>query len=267
MLRFRSEHDHDLGGIERCENVRLVSSAEFIFQRNPSEEDLEALLFQLVIKIIGKHAVRRSATIVIRFLVADKNVERFLFLRNGEDALLNIVDRLCFFYVELALISVSVLNSGFVVIVVEDRGELSAVDRRHAFMRRGVLHVFNTVLTEYERPVRFRISRVLRQNLLVYRRSFIKFVIPTEMVGTVVKIRPSVIVQTRQSLFRSAVVAYTYGRSLLKFYCAAAHFTFEDRHILYSSYHSLQKAKRHFCNSTKGKARYNGNQRFFPGTH
>ena len=94
-------------------------------------------------------------------------------------------------------------------------------------MRSGILHVFDTVSAENERPVRFCIGVVLVQDLLINRHCFVEIVIPAEMVGSVVKICFFVVVKTRQCLLCAAGIAYADRRSLLEFYCAAAHFTFE----------------------------------------
>ena len=84
--------------------------------------------------------------------------------------------------------------------IIENRRKLSAVDRFHSFVRRQILHIFNTVLTEYERPVRFRVGRVFVQYLFVYPCRFVELIVPAEMIRTVVEIRPSVVIELRQSL-------------------------------------------------------------------
>mgnify|MGYP006918084263 CR=1 FL=1 len=94
-------------------------------------------------------------------------------------------------------------------------------------MRSGILHVFDTVSAENERPVRFCIGVVLVQDLLINRHCFVEIVIPAEMVGPVVKVCFPIIVQPREGLFRTAGITNANGCALLEFYCAAAHFTFE----------------------------------------
>ena len=110
ILRFGPKYYHDLRGIERSKDVWLVCSPELILQRDTGKEDLEAFLYKLVIQIVGKDAVPSSSSVIVRFLVADEDVERFLFLRYGKDPLLDIVDRFRFFLIQLPLISVRVLK-------------------------------------------------------------------------------------------------------------------------------------------------------------
>ena len=141
---------------------------------------------------------------MICFLIADKDVKGLFLLRNGEDTLLNIIDGLCFLFVKLALITVCVLNGGFVVIVVEDRRKLGAVDRRHALVRRRILHVFDAVLTKHQRPIRLGVGSVLVENLLIHSGRLVEVVVPAEMICPVVKVCSAIIVKARQRLLRPA---------------------------------------------------------------
>ena len=230
VLRSRAEDDHDFGAIERRENVRLIRRAELILERDARKKDLEALLRELVVEVVGKNAVRRAASTRVRLLVADEHVKRLFLLRDGEDALLNFVDRAGFFLVELALREIGILDGGLVVVVIEYGGELRAVDRRDAFVRRRVLDVLDAVPAENERPVRLGVGAVLVQDLLIQAHRLVKLVIAAEVVGAVVEIGAAVIVQPRERLLRTAAVAHADGSPRLKLHRPAAHFAFEYCH-------------------------------------
>ena len=80
ILRLCAEYDHHFGGIQRGEYVRFISCAELVFEGDAGEENLEALLRQLVVQVVCKHGILRAATVGIGLLVADKHVKRLFFL-------------------------------------------------------------------------------------------------------------------------------------------------------------------------------------------
>ena len=267
ILRLSPENYHNLCAVECSKDVRFVCRPELVLQRDAGEEDLEALVRQLVVEIIRKNGILSAPPSYVGLFVTDEHIERLFFLRYCKYSFLDFVDGSCFFLVDCTLIPVSVLQGRLVVLIVEDWCELCSVYGGNTFMRSRILNVFDTVTAQHQRPVCFSIGRVLIQDLLIQPCRLVEFVVPAKMVRTIVQVCPPVVVKTRQCLLSSAGVANAYGISGVEFNRASAHFTFEDRHSLLSFYRSLQKAKRHFCNSTKGKARYNGNQRFFPSTH
>ena len=230
ILRPRAQHHHDLGAVERGENVRLIGHAELVLQRNAAEKDLEALGGELVIEVVGKHAVLRPPSVRVGLLVADKNVKELFLLGNFQNPPLNFVDGLGLVLVNAALAAVRVLQRGFIVVVVEYRGELSAVDGGNASVAGRVLDVFDAVAAKHERPIRLGIGLVLVQNLLIDTHRLVELVVAAEMVRPVIQIRPLLIVKPRQSLLRAAAIAHTDRCTRLKLNRASAHFTFEYRH-------------------------------------
>ena len=67
---------------------------------NDNEKDFETLLCKLMIQVICKHAVMRSSSVFVCFLVTNKYIKRFFILRYFEYAFLNIVDIFRFFFVD-----------------------------------------------------------------------------------------------------------------------------------------------------------------------
>ena len=150
ILRLRTQHHHDLGAVQRGEYVWLISRAQLVLQRDAGEEHLEALLCQLVVEIGSQHAVRCPTAIGICLLVADEYIKRFFLLGNLQNALLNFVDCFSLGLVDHPLGGVGVLDSGLVVLIIENGGVLGAVHRRHALVRGGILHVLNTIAAQHQ---------------------------------------------------------------------------------------------------------------------
>ena len=227
MLGLCSDNDHDLRRVERREYVRLVRCAELVLQRYSAEKHLEAFLSELMVKVVCQHRIRRSSAAVVGLLIADENIKRLFLLRNFKNALLDLVDRLCFFFVNAPLISIGILQSGFIVIIVKNRCVLCAVYRRHTLVGSRVFDVFDTIAAKHQRPVCFSIGAVLIEYLLVDAHCFIKIIVSAEMIRAVVQICLSIVVKARKRLLRTAGVAHSNSCSLLKFNLAAAHFAFK----------------------------------------
>ena len=230
IFRLRAERDHDLGRVQRGENVRFVGRAELVFEGDARKEDLKALLRELVIEVVSQNRVGSSSAVAVRFFVTNEDVKRLFLLRNGEDALLNLVDRFGFFLINRLLITVSILQGRLIVVIVKDRGKLGAVDRRHTLVCRRILDVFDAVAAEHQRPIRFGIGAVLVEQLLVNAHRLVKFAIAAEVVGAVVHVGKLIVVEFRQGLLCAAVFAFHNAYTRGDFQCAAAHFTFKECH-------------------------------------
>ena len=233
VLRLCAQHHHDLGAVQRREDVRLIGSAQLVLQRDAGEKHLEALLRELVVQLVCKHAVLRPAAAAVRLLVADEDVEGFFLLRDRKNALLNFVDRFRLCLINALLVAVGVAQRGLIVLVCEDRGELRTVHRRHALMRGRVFDILNAVAAEDKRPVRLRVGVVLVEDLLIDARRLVKVVVPAEMVRAVIEVCAAVIIEPWQRLLRAAVFAGRHGFVPADLKRPAAHFAFEDRHIIY----------------------------------
>ena len=228
ILRLGAQHHHDLCAVQGCKNVRFILLAQLVLQRNAAEEHLKALTGQLVIQIVGQHAVRSTLALGIRLLVADEHIEGLFFLGDVQNALLDVIDGLGLCLIDALLHTVSILQGRLIVIIRKDGGELGAVDSGDALLRGRILHVFDAVAAQHQRPVGFRVSPVILQDLLEDAHCLVVFVIPAEMVGSVVQIQPALVVQLRDGLYAAAVFTFT-GRGVL---CGAkvpaAHFALDE---------------------------------------
>ena len=77
ILCLRSEHHHDLCGIECRKNIGLVGCAKLIFKGDTGKKHLIALTGKLMVKLRCKNAVLCSAAVIISFFIANKCVEGF----------------------------------------------------------------------------------------------------------------------------------------------------------------------------------------------
>ena len=100
ILWLCAENDHDFGAVKRGEDIWLIGRAELVLKGYAGEEDLESFLCKLMIEVVCKDAVLRAPTVRIGLLVADEYVEGFFLLGYGEDALLDLVDRVRFCFVD-----------------------------------------------------------------------------------------------------------------------------------------------------------------------
>ena len=230
VLRFCTEHNHDLGAVQRGEDIRFIGSTELVLQRNPGKENMKAFLYQLVVQIVGKNTVRCTSPCCVCLLIADEHIEGLFLLGDRENAFLDLIDGGCFFLIDCALIPIGMLQGRLVILIIEDRCELRPVYSGNAFMRSRILDIFNAVAAKHQRPVSLGVCRILVQNLLIQARSFVKFVVSAEMIGAVVQICPAAIIQPRQGLLCAAGIADAYGCPGFKFDRAPAHFTLEDGH-------------------------------------
>ena len=98
---IRAEGQHDFCAVQGGEDVGLVFHAQLIFQGDPGEEHPVALARQGVIDILSQHAVQGAIAILGGFLVADKNIVGLFVVGNGNDALADFLNSLCFFPVDL----------------------------------------------------------------------------------------------------------------------------------------------------------------------
>ena len=230
MFRSSAENNHYLGGVERSKYVRLVSYAKLIFQRNAREKDLKTFTGQLVIKLGSQYAVLRSPAVSVCFLVANEHIKGLFLLRNRKDTLLDLIDGGCLRFIYLALIAVCVGNSRFIIFVIENRCKLRAVYRRNTPAGAGIFYIFDSVAAKNNRPIRFRIGVVLVQNVFVYSHRLIKVVVATEVVGSVVKIGTTLIIELRKRLLCATI--FTGGNRLgtVYFKRTTTNFTLKDSH-------------------------------------
>ena len=110
MLRLRADHDHDLRGVQRRKDIRLVFRACLIFQCDARKEHTVALLCQLVVDLLRHQTIARALTVLTGLLVAEEDVERLFILRRGKNAALHLGDLRCVFLVLAAGNAVGMLD-------------------------------------------------------------------------------------------------------------------------------------------------------------
>ena len=137
-----------------------------------------------------------------------------------------------FFLVNITLITVGILQCRLIVIIVKYGSKLCSIYRGNTLMRCWILNIFNTVTAENQRPVCFSIRIILIENLFIDPHRFIKFVVATKMVCSIVHIRTLIIIELGQRLLCATVFAGGYGFIIVNFKCATAHFTFKECHYL-----------------------------------
>ncbi len=92
IFRLGTDDEHDFRTMKRGEDIRLVFPPDFIFQRNRRIEDLEALLRQLIVNIVGNHAILRALSVCVGFLIADEYVEGLFVFDDSKNILLDTVN-------------------------------------------------------------------------------------------------------------------------------------------------------------------------------
>ena len=232
VFRPCAQYHHDLCAVKGGKYVRLVGGAQLVLQRNAAEKHLKALLRQLMVKVICQHAVGRSCTAAVGFLIADKYIKGLLLLRNCKNALLYFIYCLGLGLVNFFLGGIGAAQSGFVVIIVKDGGKLRPVHRGNALAGGRVLHIFNTVAAKHKGPIGLGVGVVLGQNLLIYAHGLVVFVIAAEMICPVIQVCLFIAVKTGKGLLGAAAVAHGNCVAGVKFQCPAAHFALKKRHTL-----------------------------------
>ena len=86
----------------------------------------------------------------IGFLEGNEAVKGFFLCGYFKNTLLDFINRLGFCLVNAALKSVGIFDSCLVILIIENRGELSTVYRGHTLMSCGVLDILNAVAAEYQ---------------------------------------------------------------------------------------------------------------------
>ena len=240
ILRLGAENDHHLGAIQRRKNIRLIGGAQLILQRDAGKEHLKAFLRQLMVQVVCQNAVGRTAAVGVGFLIANKNVEGLFLLGNGQNPLLNFIDLRRFLFIDRLLENIGTGQGRLIVIIVVNGGILRTVYGRNTLTRCGILHIFNAVAAEHQRPIGLGIGGILVQNLLIDPHRFIELVITAKMIGAIIQIGTVLIIQPRQGLLRTAIGAKNICFSFGGFQCTAAHFTSTNCHFfLRTSYSKL----------------------------
>lgn len=231
ILRLGADGDHDLGAVQSGKDIRLVFRAGLVLQGNPGEEDTVALLRELVVDFLGVDAVTGALLgLVVRLLVADKDVERFLVLRSSKNTALHLRNPGRILLILPPGDAVGVFQRCLVIHVLQEAVKAGAVAGGEVFKGIGVFYVFDAEAAERTAPVRLCVRVVLPDDALINRQRFVKLALPAEMVAPVEPRRPLIVRHLRQSHRRSSVLAGSKGLFLVQGNIPAAHLTFDDSH-------------------------------------
>ena len=238
MLRLCADHDHDLRGVQRREDIRLIFCARLIFQCDAREEHTVALLGQLVIDLLRHQAVARALAVLAGFLVAEEDVERLLVLRGGENAALHLGDFGCVLLILAAGDAVGMLDRSQIVHILQKAVEARAVARRQPFIRCRVLHIFNTEPAQRTAPVRLSVVVVLGHDALIHGQRLVKLAAAPKVIAAVKRRCPLLVVHFGQRHRAAAVFTRSKGLIRRDLNIPAAHFTFNNCHDLLSHFPS-----------------------------
>lgn len=109
ILEVRAKHQHNLGGVQRGEDVWLVLRSQFILQGDTREERPVAFFGQGIIHILGDNTVDGTTPAFVCLFVADEDVVGFLFAGDFQYTFADILNGLGLVPVEPSGDGVSVL--------------------------------------------------------------------------------------------------------------------------------------------------------------
>ena len=146
---IRTEGQHDFGGVQSGEDIRLVFLTQLVLQGDAGEEYTIALFRQGVIDILGNDAVHGALTVLVRLLIADENVIRLLLAGDLDDALADFLDLLGFLPVDLAGDHVRIFQGLLKVGILQDAVKAGAVAGGNFLAGGGVVHILDAVLAQH----------------------------------------------------------------------------------------------------------------------
>ena len=230
MLRLRADHDHDLRGVQRREDIRLIFRARLILQCDAREEHTVALLCQLVVDLLRHQTIARALTVLTSFLVAEEHVKRLFILRRGKDAALHLGDLCRVLLILAAGDAVGVLDRSQIIHVLQEAVEARTVARRQPLIRRRIFHIFDTEPAQRTAPVRLRVVVVLGNDALIHSQRLVKLTAAPEVIAAVKRRRPLLVVHFGQRHRAAAVFARPKRLVRRDLNIPTTHFTLDDRH-------------------------------------
>ena len=114
-----------------------------------------------------------------------------------QNALLDLVDGLSFLLIDAALASIGILEGRFIVVVIKDGRELGTVDGRDTLVSCRIFDVLDTVTTEHNGPIGLSIGGIIVEDLFIDSHRFVEVVVSAEMVGAIIEIGASIVIQAR----------------------------------------------------------------------
>ena len=228
---IRTECQHDFGGVQSGEDIRLIFLPQLVFQGNAGEEYPVALFRQGVIDILGNDAVYGAFAVFVRLLVADEDIIRLFLAGDLDDALADLLDLLGLLPVDLAGDHVGVLLGLLKVGILQDAVKAGAVAGGNFLAGGWVIHVLDAVLAQHQAPVGLRLLGKIGDDGLVNPRRFIKLTAHTQPIGTGKDGQLFLVILIGDGLPGAAVFALCHGSTRLDHQVAAAHFAFNHCHF------------------------------------
>ena len=237
---IRAEGQHDFGGVQGGEDIRLVFLPQLVFQGNPGEEDPVALLRQGIIHILGNHAVHSALSVLVRLLIADENVIGLLLAGDLDNALADFLNLLGLLPVDPTGNHVRIFQSLLKVGILHDALEAGTVTGGNLLAGGRVVHILDAVLAQHQPPVGLRLLGEIGDDGLVNPRRFIKLTAHTQPVGTGKEGQLFLVILIGDSLPGAAVLALCHSSPRLYHQVATAHLALNHRHFWHPLFLSLQ---------------------------
>ena len=222
-----AHHQHNPGGVQRREDIRLIRFAQLIFQRDARKEHMMPPRGQRVVNLLRVYAVGRAPAVFICFLVADKRVKGLFLAGDGKEAVLNHADPPGLALVQLLRGRVRKRGRAQIVHILQHRFRLHTVQCRQLLAAVWVLHIFDAIVAQHRAPVGLGVFRPFQGDGLIGQLGLIKVLLHALLVRAVVKRGHPLVVHLRKRRIAAAVFTSDAGFPLPHRDAAAAHFAFE----------------------------------------
>ena len=231
VFRLGAHHDHHLGAVQGRKNVGLILGAGNVVHGNTGIEYPSALLFQVIIKILGQSRIVGAYTLIVLLLIADKNIIGLRIPGRGQDAPLNLGNLGSVFLILAPGDAVGMFHRCQIVHIFQETVERSPVAGRHPLKGGGIFHILNAEPAKSAAPVGFGVIIVLLDDPLIHRQGLVKFANAAEMVAPVKGRRPLLVIDLGESHGAAAMLAHTNRAIIQQFHIAAAHFALQNSHL------------------------------------
>ena len=233
-----AHRQHDLGGVQGGEDVRLVGLAQLIPQGDPGEEHPVALLRQSGVEILGQNGVQCPLPLFVGFLVADEDVVGLF--RGGylQNSLPNSFKFLGLLPVDLLRHGVRILTGLLEIAVLHDAVKAGAVAGGNLLSGCRVVYVLDAVFAQHQTPVGLRLLGEVGDDGFIDARRLVEFAPGAKPVGPGKEGQLLFIVRSGHRLPAAAVFAFRNSATRLDHQIPAAHFTFDDGHLQLPLFHS-----------------------------
>ena len=183
ILIVRAEGQHDLGGVQRGKNIRLILRAQLILQRNAAEKHPIALFRQRVVHILRDDAVHSALSVLGSLLVADENIVGRLLAGHLHDAPAQLLDGLGLVPIDTPRHGVGVLQRLLKVAVLHHAVKAGAVAGGDLLSCGGVIHILDAVAAQHKTPVGLGLRGEVRHDALVHTGSLVELTGKTQPIG------------------------------------------------------------------------------------